>query len=1097
MSARTAATPHPDAPYSKTSFTYPPRTHLYKPVPSLDLFARYAPPLSLPALDALLAAIPAPEFTVPRYKRALGKRAKLTGQMFSPMDMLLGRKLDDLSHNAKITPDWRNRNTVLASLVNIVLGLAGSSAISNYYSLQGIIDSLQIFALVLSSFVPNAGRDLGNTWRKLFLGTIPNILALSPTVLPSLTLYTLLLIISLSLLTYFHFATRNILRTHLAREGIQGKPVGNGWGIVMSSFALTVVYLPVGTISLHAIIWSSDFWPVANPYTSSTFPPAPLGPSSEFRGPLDFCYTTTMKKDEFNFAPFVVILSLAAFLSVSIYFPLRLAQTIRQCLPIIDPYTELGKQRTAVEMEHEYQRMLARDREPLSFLYNAYRRPWGTYKSLFLTFKLSALLITSLITPSTCLLRSFARSWASEISVARQSILAVTMFAFFLVQCFAAPFVDPVNNASEWFSRLSYMLTAIVGLLAALNVKGTGFIEGPVLYCIYGLTYSLNIYFTVIDWSWMRRLVKRMARRVDFSIDIFSPHLDISPNSPHTKRRIWQESLTTLFLTSPECRIPPSKRMVFAEASDLTWPPYLLDFGSSPSERHVENLKILRDVGHARYHAASSALSGPLAPRLELAQKKITNHFVGPDSYWNNPTANSTGGGFGNSWWIPFPPTLVVQYDAGPLSVIDDLDELEAYINQNESPTIRKKKSVRTALRALDGKTVAWPYVHVETVGARSRWPWETPLAKYKLESATHFQTCQLRIKRRGHFSWRGVELGSGFEIELVYSKHVTKEGDIIGLGGDFDLTPALARFLKLNESLIHAGVHRLRYVLDDYRQSLQAEAQAKVDVLTYGFLTDIYNRPHLSPADVRSVVMDSESDLRVRQLMLGSDEALVSTHERIQMVSRSEITTWWYIFWDDLWRRNRDTISSLQTHAQDFNPYYPTSIAYRPLPRAALETFLIERGVLATKSKWQKSIHSGLLNKIYFRLNQIAFRSPDRVIFAHLGDSPTEVDLAEVEIGGETRSITTDAGGGTDHDDESIRVRPAFKWEGIFEDPVRTIYFFSRIMTRPLGMFPVWFGVTPLGRTRYWTRGVAFDVILSKGRYVLADTELMSDTEG
>lgn len=56
------------------------------------------------------------------------------------------------------------------------------------------------------------------------------------------------------------------------------------------------------------------------------------------------------------------------------------------------------------------------------------------------------------------------------------------MFAFFLVQCFAAPFIDPVNNASEWFSRLSYMLTAGIGLLSALNVKGESFIEGPLLY---------------------------------------------------------------------------------------------------------------------------------------------------------------------------------------------------------------------------------------------------------------------------------------------------------------------------------------------------------------------------------------------------------------------------------------------------------------------------------------------------------------------------------------------------------------------------------------------------------------------------------------
>lgn len=81
--------------------------------------------------------------------------------------------------------------------------------------------------------------------------------------------------------------------------------------------------------------------------------------------------------------------------------------------------------------------------------------------------------------------------------------------------------------------------------------------------------------------------------------------------------------------------------------------------------------------------------------------------------------------------------------------------------------------------------------------------------------------------------------------------------------------------------------------------------------------------------------------------------------------------------------------------------------------------------------------------------------------------------------------------GGGTDHDDESIRARPAFKWEGVFEDPIYKLRLFSeRIRRRPLGKLAVWFGVTPVGRTRYWTNGVAFDLRLDKGRYVVLEAE-------
>lgn len=185
-----------------------------------------------------------------------------------------------------------------------------------------------------------------------------------------------------------------------------------------------------------------------------------------------------------------------------------------------------------------------------------------------------------------------------------------------------------------------------------------------------------------------------------------------------------------------------------------------------------------------------------------------------------------------------------------------------------------------------------------QLVGDRSHWPWERKLAKYKLESTTHFQTCQLRIKRRGYFIWGGVDMGSGFDVELVYSKHVIKDGNILGLDGDFDLTPALARFLKLNENIIHIQARHLRSVLDDFRQNLQAEIEAKVNALTYGFLSDVYNRSNLTPSQLLSIVMEKERDLRVRQLMLGSEDAIIAAHERMQVVTRCEVTTWWYLFW-------------------------------------------------------------------------------------------------------------------------------------------------------------------------------------------------------
>jgi hypothetical protein len=82
----------------------------------------------------------------------------------------------------------------------------------------------------------------------------------------------------------------------------------------------------------------------------------------------------------------------------------------------------------------------------------------------------------------------------------------------------------------------------------------------------------------------------------------------------------------------------------------------------------------------------------------------------------------------------------------------------------------------------------------------------------------------------------------------------------------------------------------------------------------------------------------------------------------------------------DDLWRRNHDTISGLEKHASDFNPHYPTSIAYSPLPRAVLESFLAQRGLYHVKVKRGDFFHSGFLNKMYMRMYDIVYHGTRQV---------------------------------------------------------------------------------------------------------------------
>jgi hypothetical protein len=132
--------------------------------------------------------------------------------------------------------------------------------------------------------------------------------------------------ISAILLFYFYRATLHYNRYNTI-EGLQEpEHSGSKWGLVTVSFLLTVIYLPLSTLAVHVLVWSQDLWVVPNPYINATSSPPvvpPLGPPDVFRDPLDFCWTTTMVKNQINFAPVVFIISATAFCTVCIELPFR------------------------------------------------------------------------------------------------------------------------------------------------------------------------------------------------------------------------------------------------------------------------------------------------------------------------------------------------------------------------------------------------------------------------------------------------------------------------------------------------------------------------------------------------------------------------------------------------------------------------------------------------------------------------------------------------------------------------------------------------------------------------------------------------------
>ncbi|QRW03458.1 hypothetical protein RhiLY_02457 [Ceratobasidium sp. AG-Ba] len=1100
----------------------------HTPLPVTKLFARNAAPLYLPELDELLEKRPRAEFTYPRRSKPGDP------ELFPPMNLLGGRRLKDLVYNAEPTPVWRDWNAIGSTLVNWALSAMGSSAISTFYSLSGLYNALQIFALILNTMGHASGR-----WRQLILGTIPNILALNlgGNLLESVAFLCALAVVSAALLFWFHRLTSR-WKPNVAPEGLLHRDASyETHAVPFVSFVLTLLYLPLSTIAVHAITWSSDFWPVENPYLNTTQPNlVPLGPPSIFRDPLDFCWTTTMKKDEINYAPAAVIMGLLTVIFMTFWFPIRLSNAIKRSLPKVEPFDSLGQKRSEHELETEYQRLLERDKSPFTFLYNEYKRKWGSFKALYLAVKLTSLLIVALVSPDSCLSLSLAKNHVSRdtLAIVRQTILLAAMIGFLLLQTFAAPFIDPVSNASEWISRTNFVLTSLLGLLVTLNVPGQKFWNGWALYVVYIVTYGLTLYFTVVNWGWMHRVIKRITRRVDFCLDIFSPRLDVSPSSKHLQQRIWQESVTTLLLAAPQCRMPTSQKMVFVDgvenSSGELAPPYLLGFSGSPAERHVENLKILREVGRQAYQRPLR-MSELDRRRTTEIRHKILRHLIGPDAFWC-PTgiadAHSRAAAyFGNAWCIPFPLTVVIRYDHdGSLACITDLGDLENFIQQNEHGETQKRREIRITLRCLDNNRVKWPYTHSKPVGNRFRW---TSGRCYEAHCTKDYYEAVLRLRRHGTLEWKNWSLASGFEVSLHYARHVILDGTVIGLNDAVDLTPQLARFFLLNKRLVDAKISEYLECLRTYRARAHREASSKAATLSYDFLDTVYSHP-ASPEVVARILVDEEQDVRVRELVVGYEDVFQAMYQRMEYVGKGKISAWWYIFWDDFWRRNKATIDALKIYQSDFDPQYTSSIAYRLLSRAALETFLKQRGLWSSRNKWYGNwcwLNTGMINKIYFHLNWLAFIGSSKQIHLHLGNHPSSVDLLFIDKqsravtpmptadqGDDDASVTTSSGikAGTSHSDSIMRTRRGYRWEALYRQPVANPSFVTKGVNALRdhrwhfwddeierkeayyeswkGKFSQWFGVSPLGRLHWQTNGVGVDVVLdhrgnAQARYV------------
>ncbi|CAG8632361.1 6161_t:CDS:2, partial [Acaulospora colombiana] len=718
-------------------------------------------------------------------------------------------------------------------------------------------------------------------------------------------------------------------------EGLESSP----WNLrpetkrlqnVILVFILTTLYLPVSKLSIDVLVWSDSFWAVPNPYVNEDNPVFGKA-AGGMRNPGDFCYVTSMKQDSMNFAPILIGVALLTLGGFTFWFPIALKRLVDRNLPRVDRYNELGE--IIASSEEEYKNLLQKDTCPYNFLYNVYSEKWAAYKTFIMANKFVNILFVVMISKDNCLFRSIPRIYTDI-------------------------------NTSEYWSRSGYVVNSVLAIVIAFQVGSLSAIKSASLVISY-LSVSIVAWYVFQETESYRTILKKVTKRLDFSLNIYSSKLDFSK---HIKRRVWQETWSTLLLTSDQLKMPEDK--VVAYSQSVYRPPYLLNFSGTVAERHVENLKIIRQIGLRNYISSMAPMSSSL---LEM-REKIVNNYVGPDMYYAPEFLSlKIMTCFGKAYVVPFPFSVVMVYDEDE-SVITLTQEWEIarYIQQNENKEIMRRRLVRQMIRALDGKTVIGP-------------------CYYGNDNEVYYDAGD-KIRRKQHSKWKDYNMNPGFDVTITYtaaskwnspqdSSKPTHERvvshDVIGITTDFQMTPQLEKLFTDNYDLLSVGLNEIQNLMEEYREYYRDEAKVKERTLSYGFFINVYDNPSIPLESLPALLVNTEENSIVQAIPETDYPSLIYLYERMRAVNLSRVHQWWYLFWEDLWRKNHKEIPELNKHPQDFSPAYRTSVCYRPMVRLELEEFLEKRGCWKNEGK-KGFLNSGVLNRIYLYLNNVVFEVSD-----------------------------------------------------------------------------------------------------------------------
>lgn len=310
----------------------------------------------------------------------------------------------------------------------------------------------------------------------------------------------------------------------------------------------------------------------------------------------------------------------------------------------------------------------------------------------------------------------------------------------------------------------------------------------------------------------------------------------------------------------------------------------------------------------------------------------LQHRIAGPDAYYrpsSSPSSSITTF-FGRLDIIPFPFVAIFRYDQDPSPPLrlSSLEELEDLVHQHDLPAVRSARKVRLVLRSLEGQVIVAPRIETKVLEEKKG---------FKYAQQVSYESATLKIGRNSSFVWQGHNCSSGFEVSLEWRNGVgigsngklrsdfelVLPGNQCGVGSDFAITRYLATLFRDNRRIIEHRLPLIEDALERHRRFFAQEADSKRRTLSYEFLFSVFAEDRLSSQELDLELRRIETNEKVRNLVTNHPATFRSLEERMKAVAGSRIRAWWFIVFDDLFRRN----GVFKSRASDFSPHYSSSI--------------------------------------------------------------------------------------------------------------------------------------------------------------------------